>query len=208
MKNKLQNFRQLFSNDNNIMYKAILEKKDWILKPMYIVATLSSNSDIEDIFERRLRFKKAYLDSDAYSNKEAYLKAFEQFNNQFRVLYLYDEIPFVYDESDFVIEYDFRKLSDNEYKILFANFYPTLTEKERKQIEEDELIYLLKQAMDDRLGDASIILDLNNLNESCFNCNIINKIIVSNNLNDGYKMHLKLLCEKLNIEIKEVRYDN
>ena len=27
------------------------------------------------------------------------------------------------------------------------------------------------------------------------------------NLNDGYKMHLKLLCEKLNIEFKEVIYD-
>ena len=207
MKNKLQNLRQLFSDDNNIMYKAILEKKDWILKPMYVVATLSSNSDIEDIFERRLRFKKAYLDGDAFSNKELYLEAFDRFNNQFRVLYLYNEIPFVNDESDFVIEYDFRKLTDNEYKILFANFYPTLNETERKELEDDDLIYLLKQAMDDRLGDASIILDLNNLQESCFFSNVLNKIIISNHLNEGYKMHLKLLCEKLNITLKEITYD-
>lgn len=207
MKNKLQNLRQLFSDDNNIMYKAILEKKDWILKPMYVVATLSSNSDIEDIFERRLRFKKAYLDGDAFSNKESYLEAFDRFNNQFRVLYLYNEIPFVNDESDFVIEYDFRKLTDNEYKILFANFYPTLNETERKESEDDDLIYLLKQAMDDRLGDASIILDLNNLQESCFFSNVLNKIIISNHLNEGYKMHLKLLCEKLNITLKEITYD-
>ena len=207
MKNKLQNLRQLFSDDNNIMYKAILEKKDWILKPMYVVATLSSNSDIEDIFERRLRFKKAYLDGDAFSNKELYLEAFDRFNNQFRVLYLYNEIPFVNDESDFVIEYDFRKLTDNEYKILFANFYPTLNETERKESEDDDLIYLLKQAMDDRLGDASIILDLNNLQESCFFSNVLNKIIISNHLNEGYKMHLKLLCEKLNITLKEITYD-
>ena len=140
MKNKLQNLRQLFSDDNNIMYKAILEKKDWILKPMYVVATLSSNSDIEDIFERRLRFKKAYLDGDAFSNKELYLEAFDRFNNQFRVLYLYNEIPFVNDESDFVIEYDFRKLTDNEYKILFANFYPTLNETERKEPKDNRMV--------------------------------------------------------------------
>ena len=64
MEKYLLNLRELFSQDKKIIYKALLEKKDWINKSFYVVGSLSSNEDLEDIFDNRLRFKKLYINPE------------------------------------------------------------------------------------------------------------------------------------------------
>lgn len=40
MEKNLLNLRELFSEDKKIIYKALLEKKDWINKSFYVVGNL------------------------------------------------------------------------------------------------------------------------------------------------------------------------
>ena len=52
--------------------------------------------------------------------------------------------------------------------MLFANFYHCLSKKEILIEEDDNLINLLKKAMVKDLGDNVIIMDEENLVNSCF----------------------------------------
>ena len=64
MEKNLLNLRELFSEDKKIIYKALLEKKDWINKSFYVVGNLSTNEDLEDIFDNRIRFKRLYINPE------------------------------------------------------------------------------------------------------------------------------------------------
>lgn len=188
----LENLRNLFSDDDKIMYRALLEKKDWINHSFFVIGSLADNQDIEDIFDQKIRFKKLFVNQ-------------ESLDNNYRVLYLYNEMPEIINDDEFVIKYDFSLLSEREYKMLFANFYPCLSQEDIALKEENPSVQMMKNFMRDDLGDKVIIMDNNDLTSSCFPCRIIQEIITYNNLQDGYKMHLRLLCEKLYINFVEVK---
>lgn len=202
MKKYLQNIRNLFSSDDQVVFNALQEKKDWINQNFYIVCSLDTNQDIEDIIEQRIRFRSLYVNPELCL-KDDYKKVNEDFST-FKVLYLYDNIPYCEEESEFVIRLDFTRLTDREYKMLFANFYPCLDKRFILEDEEDEILSLLKKGMDKSLGDNVIIMANRDLINSCFKCNVVDQIIVNKNLNEGYLIHLRLLCEKMNIKLKEV----
>lgn len=196
----LSNLRNLFSSDDKIVLEALNEKKDWINRSFYIVCSLKDNKDIEDILERRIRFRSLYI------NPEYCLDDVQKENEEFstfKVLYLYNEIPTYLEEDEFVLCLNFQRLLDREYKMLFANFYPCLNKNEIMEKEEDEIISLLKKGMDRYLGDNVIIMANYDLVESCFSCNVVEKIIVNEQVNEGYIIHLKLLAKKLGIELIE-----
>lgn len=186
----LKNLRNLFSDDDKIMYRALLEKKEWINHSFFVVGSLMDNQDIEDIFDRKIRFKKLLINQEV--------------NDNYRVLYLYDKRPETINDDEFVIKYDFSLLNEREYKMLFANFYPCLTQEDIALKEESSLVKIMKTFMRDDLGDKVIIMDNNDLISSCFPCQIISEIVIYKNLQEGYKMHLRLLCEKLHIKCLEV----
>ena len=135
-----------------------------------------------------------------FSDKEKAEKEFEKF----RVLYLYDTIPDIIDENEFVLKINFQKLSHREYMMLFANFYHCLSKKEILIEEDDNLINLLKKAMVKDLGDNVIIMDEENLVNSCFSCRVEEEIIYNDNLNKGYLSYLSLTCEKLHISMRKI----
>lgn len=189
MKYYLENLRNLFCDDDSVVYKALLEKKDWINNSFYIVGSFQDNKDIEDIFEQRIRFRKLYLEHTKYE--------------AFRVLYLFDNFPETLSDDEFIIKYDFKRLTEQEFKILFANFYPCLNQEERLIEEENPQVQDMKLYMNKDLGDNVIILDQMNLKDSCFKCHVIEKIIAPKSLNAGYLVYLKLLCEKLHILLED-----
>ena len=193
MKIDLINLRNLYSNDDKIVLSAINEKKDWINQNFYLILSLVNSQDIADLFDGKLRFKKLYIDPSLCKNDE-----FEKINKEFekfRVLYLYDTIPDIIDENEFVLKINFQKLSHREYMMLFANFYHCLSKKE---------ILIEEKAMVKDLGDNVIIMDEENLVNSCFSCRVEEEIIYNDNLNKGYLSYLSLTCEKLHISMRKI----
>lgn len=202
MEKYLLNLRELFSQDKKIIYKALLEKKDWINKSFYVVGSLSTNEDLEDIFDNRLRFKKLYINPELKQDiRDEELKQVQEF----RVLYLFNNPPEVIANDEFVIKYDFSYLLDREYKMLFANFYPCLNKDEILQKEEDRFVQIMKLFMSKDLGDNVILMNDQELTSSCFYCKVIKEIQVNKNLLDGYLIQLRLACQKLNIPLVEVK---
>ncbi len=202
MEKYLLNLRELFSQDKKIIYKALLEKKDWINKSFYVVGSLSTNEDLEDIFDNRLRFKKLYINPELKQDiRDEELKQVQEF----RVLYLFNNPPEVIANDEFVIKYDFSYLLDREYKMLFANFYPCLNKDEILQKEEDRFVQIMKLFMSKDLGDNVILMNDQELTSSCFYCKVIKEIQVNKNLLDGYLIQLRLACQKLNISLVEVK---
>lgn len=196
------NLRELFSEDKKIIYKALLEKKDWINKSFYVVGNLSTNEDLEDIFDNRIRFKRLYINPELKKDiQDEELKQVEDF----RVLYLFDNPPEIVSNDEFVIKYDFSYLLDREYKMLFANFYPCLNKEEILQKEEDRFVQIMKLFMSKDLGDNVILMNNQELTSSCFYCKVIKEIQVNSNLLEGYLIQLRLTCQKLNISLVEVK---
>lgn len=202
MEKNLLNLRELFSEDKKIIYKALLEKKDWINKSFYVVGNLSTNEDLEDIFDNRIRFKRLYINPELKKDiQDEELKQVEDF----RVLYLFDNPPEIISNDEFVIKYDFSYLLDREYKMLFANFYPCLNKEEILQKEEDRFVQIMKLFMSKDLGDNVILMNNQELTSSCFYCKVIKEIQVNSNLLEGYLIQLRLTCQKLNIPLVEVK---
>ena len=202
MEKNLLNLRELFSEDKKIIYKALLEKKDWINKSFYVVGNLSTNEDLEDIFDNRIRFKRLYINPELKKDiQDEELKQVEDF----RVLYLFDNPPEIVSNDEFVIKYDFSYLLDREYKMLFANFYPCLNKEEILQKEEDRFVQIMKLFMSKDLGDNVILMNNQELTSSCFYCKVIKEIQVNSNLLEGYLIQLRLTCKKLNIPLVEVK---
>ena len=202
MEKYLLNLRELFSEDKKIIYKALLEKKDWINKSFYVVGNLSTNEDLEDIFDNRIRFKRLYINPELKKDiQDEELKQVEDF----RVLYLFDNPPEIVSNDEFVIKYDFSYLLDREYKMLFANFYPCLNKEEILQKEEDRFVQIMKLFMSKDLGDNVILMNNQELTSSCFYCKVIKEIQVNKNLLEGYLIQLRLTCQKLNIPLVEVK---
>ena len=204
MSKYLSNLRNLFSEDDQIVFNALKEKKDWINHYFYIVCSLKDNQDIEDIIEQRIRFRSLYVNPE-YCVDEDNQKVNEDFST-FKVLYLYNDIPTYLEEDEFIVRLNFNKLTDRDYRMLFANFYPCLDKNEILVKEEDEIISLLKKGMDLYLGDNVIIMANYDLVNSCFSCNVVDQILVNDKLIDGYVIHLRLLAEKKKIELKD-NYD-
>lgn len=202
MEKNLLNLRELFSEDKKIIYKALLEKKDWINKSFYVVGNLSTNEDLEDIFDNRIRFKRLYINPELKKDiQDEELKQVEDF----RVLYLFDNPPEIVSNDEFVIKYDFSYLLDREYKMLFANFYPCLNKEEILQKEEDRFVQIMKLFMSKDLGNNVILMNNQELTSSCFYCKVIKEIQVNSNLLEGYLIQLRLTCQKLNIPLVEVK---
>ena len=202
MEKYLLNLRELFSEDKKIIYKALLEKKDWINKSFYVLGNLSTNEDLEDIFDNRIRFKRLYINPEL--KKDIQDEELKQVDD-FRVLYLFDNPPEIVSNDEFVIKYDFSYLLDREYKMLFANFYPCLNKEEILQKEEDRFVQIMKLFMSKDLGDNVILINNQELTSSCFYCKVIKEIQVNSNLLEGYLIQLHLTCQKLNIPLVEVK---
>ena len=53
-------------------------------------------------------------------------------------------------------------------------------------------------------GCGDIIMDEENLVNSCFSCRVEEEIIYNDNLNKGYLSYLSLTCEKLHISMRKI----
>ena len=204
MNKYLTNFLNLYSDDDNLVYASVKEKQTWLNREFYLIMHLDDNSCLNDIFDNKLRFRKLYLNPYFFENQELYKEANNYFNDNFRVLYLLDELPTVDERSEFIVKVDFSKLSNSKYCELFPNYFPCVETNEINKVNSLELSELFVVAMNKELGDGVIIVSKDSLQDNCFTCDIISEIIMGKNMNDGYEPYLKKLSEAINASFRRL----
>lgn len=216
MNKKLQNFVNLFSEDDRIVYKAIFAKKDWLFVPLYLRGNLDVTIDennlkhfrlIEALYDDVLTFdeirlsKKLSLDTNLKTKIEKSLSPYVKVT-------LFDSI--CDDNSPFYAEYDFTKINEETYHSLLANFYPCMSIRslsiDASKL-EFSLIEKLKCAMVGLKGEHVLIVERSTLINNSLYAPILRAIHVRTTAEPLLKQELSTLCKEKGIIYKEVIYD-
>lgn len=195
MNKHLENFNNLFSLDQNIVYKALLAKKDLINGFFY------SDYDFSMHLENG---KEIYDDLFSLLNKSLLLKTDKSDNFAYR--YFNKDKKCLKKEGHFLVGYDFTKLETAPYKELFANFYPCIDEKDKVTFDEPIMNELLDMMISK--NEYVLILDKTNLINNAYPINVIKEIIYDKNYIDDLKLEaLKEIATSLDITLKEETYE-
>lgn len=197
MNKYLDNFNRLFSDDDKIVYQAILEKKDWLFHPLYLPGNLDITLDeqgkkhfkfLESLFDNVILFKKS---KNELANNFRYVKFSNDLSNE---------------EALFFIEYDFTRIDEKGYHAIVANYYPCLSEEElhidysSKSVKE-----ILKTMMIGENNESVIILDENALINDAFFAPIIRKVLVKESAPKEVKEVLINLAVDKDVEYVELK---
>lgn len=164
------NFYDLYSNDDNTVYRAVLKKKDWLFRRLFIPCNFHSLKidnvitypDLFGLMDQSFVFQKLVLDESKFEGNERKIKKIvNEFNKRFKIRYAYERIVPMDDPSTFWIEMDFTKLDKKTYNDLVCNFYPCIPNIDEMDLFYDETkdIDLLKYPMIGENGKWVFIID-------------------------------------------------
>lgn len=216
MNKQLKNFVDLFSDDDTVVYHAILAKKDWLFVPLFLRGnTLVSKDErnlvhypfIEALYDDVLPFDKIVLDAEIPIKKSLKSKI-ESHLEQYLKLVLLDFIPD--DDTPFFAEYDFTKINEQTYHSLVANFYPCFSTRSLSidlSLIETSFVEKMKCAMVGKKGEHVLIVDKASLLNDSLYAPILRAIHVRHDADSVLKEELRLLCKEKGIIYKEVIYD-
>jgi hypothetical protein len=188
MDKNILNFYDLYSPNDSIVYRAILEKKDWMFRKLFIpcdfhalvVDGITTYPDLFGLMDQAMVFQKLTLNpSDFKDHERDTFKITKAFNEKYRIRYAYEKIVPSPEETTFWVEMDFTKLDKDTYNRLVANFYPCID-----NIDEMDLFYdptkdidLMKYPMYGEKGKWVFVLDAHLLvSDKCFMENCLKKI--------------------------------
>lgn len=197
MNKYLDNFNRLFSDDDKIVYQAILEKKDWLFHPLY----LSGNLDITLDEQGKKHFK--FLES-LFDNVILFKKSKNELANNFRYVKFSNDLS--NEEALFFIEYDFTRIDEKGYHAIVANYYPCLSEEELQiDYSSKSVKEILKTMMIGENNESVIILDENALINDAFFAPIIRKVLVKESAPKEVKEVLINLAVDKDVEYVELK---
>lgn len=162
----LDNFYRLFSSDDAVSFRALLEKKDWLFRKLFVPIRFDRTirdgvtlyPEIHALMDSAFVFKKLDYDRNLFFGIE-YEKARElidAFNSEYRFLYLKDYPDFT--EEEFFAEMDMRRIDERTYRDLVGNFYPCFQNREEADLSfESKPSELLKLAMIRKNGYVLIL---------------------------------------------------
>lgn len=188
MDKNILNFYDLHSPNDSIMYRAVLEKKDWMFRPLFfacdfhelVIDGLSTYPDLFGLMDQSLILRKLDLNPNDFVDHEKEInKINNAFNEKYRVRYCFDKIINNKNDGCFFLETDFTKLDKKIYNELVCNFYPCIP-----NIKDLDLFYdinkeidLLKFPMLGEKGKWLFILEKDNfINDKLFIENCLKKI--------------------------------
>jgi len=213
---QLQNFLDLFSDDDTTVYKALLAKKDWLFVPLYLRGNLEEVMDenglkhfrlIESLYDDVLPFEKITISTNL-PLKPALKAKIEASLSSYSKVSLFNFIPD--DDSPFFAEYDFTKINEQTYHALLANFYPCFPIKTLEinlSLVETSFLEKLKCAMIGKKGEHVLIVERTTLINDSLYAPILRAIHVRSNADPLLKEELHILCKEKGIIYKEVLYD-
>jgi len=213
---QLQNYIDLFSENDTTVYKALLAKKDWLFVPLFLRGNLEVKLDennqkhfrlLESLYDDVLNFDSIVFEEKLALEPHLKLKIETKLASYVR-LTLLDTIPD--DDSPFFAEYDFTKINDETYHSLLANFYPCLSLRTlaiNPLTLKSSLLEQLKCVMVGKKGEHVLIVERSTLINDCLYAPILRAIHVRPTIDHLLKEELQILCKEKGIIYKEVRYD-
>lgn len=218
MNDYLKNFFDLYSDDDSVVYKAILAKKDWMFKRLYmpcnflykLVDNKPEYIDLFSLMDHTINFEPLILNDQLFEDhEELSIDAITKFNEKYRVRYFYEKYFNLLEPSTFWVELDFGYLDDKGYKDLVANFYPCLSKDDLElNYDFEDVRELLKLAMFNEDKSYVAILDKNALINDRFYAPVVRRIIYDPSHFDETKITvLKELASNLEVELKEAKYE-
>lgn len=197
MNKYLDNFNRLFSDDDKIVYQAILEKKDWICRPLYLLGNLDITIDEQG--KKHFKFLESLFD-----NVILFKKSKNELASNFRYVKFLTSI--INEEGMFYIEYDFTRIDEKGYRAVVANYYPCLNEEELHiDYSSKDTKEVLKTMMIGENNESVIILDENALINDAFFAPIIRKIFVKESAPKEVKEVLINLAVDKDVEYVELK---
>ena len=211
----IKNFYDLFSQDDTIVYKAILLKKNWMFRRFYFPVTFDCTIvedkemfyDLYALVDQSILFKKINLSDEIFTSQEKGTKERieDSFNEVYRVAYCYESIPNL--KNTFYAEMDFYKIDKDTYNQLVANFYPCLDKLEDLEFEynPNNDIDLLKYPMYGEYRKWLFILPRDKMVDDRFYMPFIKKIWYQKaNFTDEQIDAIEIIAEKLQVEVEAI----
>ncbi len=130
MNEYVDNFLRLYSDKQEEVYQAFLEKKEWILNQFYVpgdfeIESKANNEEGFALLEAVLEDCLLFNPYKFVSNNEDVMAVFNSYLN----LVVYKEMK-KNKQPYFWIKYDFSLMDKESYNALAANIYPRLAEEE------------------------------------------------------------------------------
>ncbi|MDD6302231.1 MAG: hypothetical protein PUA56_02830 [Bacillales bacterium] len=211
----INNFYSLYSNDDRVTYQAILEKKDWMFRPLFFMMTFEGIEvegkiiypDLFALMDKAIHFKKAEfhqsLFEDNLNKKDDIINGF---NKSYRLRYAFENIVNISKKAAFFVEMDFSKIDKKSYNELVANFYPCISEVKDLDLfyNENSPIDLIKFAMYGENNSWVFILDINALINDRYYMNFMKKIWYNPSLLDDEMIEtLKEISSTIEVPLEE-----
>lgn len=207
----LENFYKLYSLDNNICYQALIEKKDWIFRKLFVFISFDKKIEVGNdtypelfaLMDSSLIFKKLDYQKEIFGdlNLQFCLSLINKFNEDYRFINLYDHIDKTM-EDGFFVELNPNIMDEKAYKELVANFYPKMSKEELELKYTEEMLEILKLAMVGNRGFCLILSKESLLNDRYY-LPIFKKIYFSKYLNLDQKEAIKEISNNLGVDFYE-----
>lgn len=200
----LQNYIHLFSDDQATVIKAVKEKKDWILRPLFLPLDFTQKEDENG--KKHFYHLEALLDDViCFSSLKSDLQVIQNFRFvkfQTDLMVHSSSFPYAF------IQYDFRKIDQKGYQELLANYYPCLSleELEIKEDASSNVVEAMKYFMVGEKNEAVLILDAQQLIHDAYYAPVIRQLIVHPSTPEELKELLKGIAKEKGVPYVEVDY--
>lgn len=216
MNKYILNFYDLHSPKDEIVYRAVLEKKDWMFRKLFFecdfreleVDGVVTYPDLFGLMDQSFVFHKLNLNPSNFEKHEKDIKRINTaFNAKYRIRYCSEKIVKRNNNSSFYVEMDFSKLDKKAYNDLVCNFFPCVSNIKDLDLffDENNEVDLLKYPMIGEDGNWVFILDANLLvNDRCYMQNCLKKIHYDSSMLDEEKIKtLKEIADANLIEAED-----
>lgn len=204
----LENFYQLYGDDETKVIHALQSKKTWIFRKFYLPGHFQPTFDrmnekhypsLERLLDQVVHFRTIRYQHLKFL-KEDEKNLFENALVHLKVLTLFDH-PEDNEKHPFWIEYDLTKIDKDGYQDLGANLFPSVSkESVEESYPSSALAHMLKYALIDDIGRYKLIVDQQVLHDSCYYLPLASKIIYDEQLDPMLIEVLKSIAKTLNIE--------
>lgn len=217
MEHYLANLEALYSDDDQVVYQAILAKKDWMFRPLFLAGNFTMTIDqngkehfpfIEALFDDVLLFNDLIISEKLCKNKKQRDKINKIIGQQFAKITFHGDINNNENTPHFYIEYDFAKIDQKGYQALVANFFPCFENINIDKTKlESSLVEQIKVGIIGKTGDFCLIIDKSQLLNNAFYAPVMKKVIVHKYAPKEVKDVLKQLTSDKEIIYEEADYE-
>lgn len=206
----LKNFKDLYSDDDNVVYQALLEKKDWILQDLYMPGdlTITVSEDGSKHFKMLEDLVNDSILLDSYPFMDNIYKGMNEGFKNLRYKVFFKNIK-KNRTNLFWVKYDFASITKSNYQRLVANYYPRLKEEELEIGTSDfaSLLDAMKVLMIGDEDESIIILHTDDLSDQYMEAPKIKTIVVHSSAAKEIKEALKQVAKAKNCEYEEANYE-